>query len=266
MERLDSLSNKKPALKFKPKVVARKSQQDRTQTIKTPTEAKPKRADIRKQKPRVKNQQHSSNDNVISVGPLAQGAISLGNNQRYQASPYHGAGFVKREPGVDFTDDGVDDNGLIDINNPSITDELFPHKPPRDGSSPVIEETVSVDEDSKLQDDYSIIKNMLLSRDTDGDVKMEDDQQQQQQQPPQQQLNFLQLPKLPIDSTSEGLIGRINVHESGRVSLQIGEIQFDLSIGGELNSNESVWVLNPSNEVCYNIGDIKNRIIGTPNF
>lgn len=254
MERLDSLSNKKPALKFKPKVVARKSAQDRTPAIKTPTEAKPKRTDLRKLKPRPK-QQHS--DMVMSVGPLAQGAISLGG-QRYQTPAYRGGSFVKTEPGLDYDIDPNSD-GMVDINNPSITDALFPRKPPRDD-----EDDSPVEEETRLQEDYATIKNLLMNQDSQGDVKMEDDQEPSQPGP--LPLTFLQVPKLPLETGAEGLVGRLNVHQSGKVSLHIGDIQYDLSVGGHLNAQEALWILDSEGGLCHDMGSVKARVIGTPSF
>lgn len=245
MERLDSLAgNASTKLKFKPKAV-RRSQP--ASAVATPTQQATR---TNKQKPKPKPRAIKRDTSVASVGPLAQGAISL-NTQQRAAHFGSSSSLVKREP----VDGQHGDNGIIDIANPP-DDPLFPVRPTKEDHT---QEDIS--ESDQLQNDYKLLDSLFFSPAVDfqGDVKMEEGTEPVNKD--NTSYTFLQLPKLPIEAP-EGLIGKINKHASGKISLNIGEINFDLCIGGK--NNQLVWVIR-ENEVQM-LGSIQNRIVATPNF
>lgn len=77
---------------------------------------------------------------------------------------------------------------------------------------------------------------------------------------------FLQLPcSLPvIEGGNNGLVGKIRIHKSGKISMKIGKVKFDVSRGGSSDFVQDVVLVDPVNSHCYHVGSIKEKITAIP--
>jgi DNA-directed RNA polymerase III subunit RPC4 len=77
---------------------------------------------------------------------------------------------------------------------------------------------------------------------------------------------FLQLPcSLPIlENDVNGLIGKIRIHKSGKMTMKIGKVKFDVIRGGSSDFVQDVVLVDPINKTCYHVGNIKEKITAIP--
>lgn len=81
-------------------------------------------------------------------------------------------------------------------------------------------------------------------------------------------LFFMQLPcSLPVlEGGNDGQIGKIRIHKSGRMSLKIGKVKFDISRGGSSDFVQEVILVDPENGQCYHVGGVKDKITAVPHI
>lgn len=77
---------------------------------------------------------------------------------------------------------------------------------------------------------------------------------------------FLQLPcSLPIlENDKNGVIGKIRVHKSGKMTLKMGQVKFEILRGGSSDFIQDVVLVDPINGACYHVGNIKDKITAIP--
>lgn len=61
-----------------------------------------------------------------------------------------------------------------------------------------------------------------------------------------------------------GVIGTLRVHRSGKWSMKIGDVEFDVSGGGSSNFTQEVIAIDDEKKECYHLGSIGEKIIGAP--
>lgn len=79
-------------------------------------------------------------------------------------------------------------------------------------------------------------------------------------------LFFFQLPcSLPVlEGGLNGGVGKIRVHKSGKMTMKIGKVKFEITRGGSSDFIQEVVLVDPKNQHCYHIGNIKDKITAIP--
>lgn len=101
------------------------------------------------------------------------------------------------------------------------------------------------------------------------DVKSGEDTQSEQRQPEMKpSMFFMQLPcSLPVlEGGIDGQIGKIRIHKSGRMSMKIGKVKFDITRGGISDFVQEVVLVDPENGQCYHVGGVKDKITAVPHI
>ncbi|AWU75414.1 hypothetical protein CAS74_003756 [Pichia kudriavzevii] len=77
---------------------------------------------------------------------------------------------------------------------------------------------------------------------------------------------FLQLPcSLPVlENGTDGMVGKIRIHKSGKMTMKIGKVKFEISRGGSSDFVQEVVMVDPENGNCYHVGSIKEKITAIP--
>lgn len=63
-----------------------------------------------------------------------------------------------------------------------------------------------------------------------------------------------------------GEIGELRIHESGKITMKLGNIIFDVSKGGDASFVQNLVALDTENNVCWQLGDVQQRLVATPNL
>lgn len=338
-------------MKFKPKMVARRSKEERDANAPTivPEAAVPLnrttstrgRGGMRGGRGGRNGMDRNAGTHTVSSGPLSSGVVIVDSHSARKA---HDVRRLGNSPAPDFiknlkpkerslsplSDDEdafvVDGDTKINMSEEYTFEdsqtELFPvradrsdHKDP--GEQVVVKEEtrevtpvkleegeveeiklivdpqstlVSSEESSRLANDHRIItellqKSSISSTDQDGDTDMEI------QETPNQ-FFFLQLPKvLPAfkakdnqdtedkeqDKDINGQVGTLRYHKSGKITMKLGNIVFEVSRGGESEFLQDVVYVkesepNPSNNDAelgndpeiHHLGQIIEKIVVTP--
>lgn len=79
-------------------------------------------------------------------------------------------------------------------------------------------------------------------------------------------LFFLQLPcSLPVlEGGLDGMIGKIRIHKSGKMTMKIGSVKFEISRGGSSDFVQDVILVDNINDNCYHVGNIREKITAIP--
>ncbi|CAN3365394.1 DNA-directed RNA polymerase III subunit RPC4 [Diutina catenulata] len=268
--RLDSL--KKPSLKFKPKVVARKSEMERAKDAPVKTESPPARGGFsgrgRGRGGARGGRNRYEGTHVVSSGPLSAGSVSLGGSSTMNKlgltgdQVYNNGSEANEAP--DFLEEGTNE---IDMTRDSFDEPLFPVRAARDDvNAPSTEAaaaagskegTPTPDEDSKSPSplksetpQLEVIqekKKQLESKIIKVEEAAELDERSQMIEDHQKILDLLtsgtpepftmQLPALPdYAEGSEGQIGQIRLHQSGKITLDLGnDIIVDMTRGADVD-------------------------------
>ncbi|VEU24068.1 DEKNAAC105280 [Brettanomyces naardenensis] len=84
---------------------------------------------------------------------------------------------------------------------------------------------------------------------------------------------FLQLPSTlptfdnqPKSSSSlpKGIIGKLRYHKSGKLTMKIGNVVFDITRGGSTEFEQEIIAVNRSDRQCYHLGSVGEKMIATP--
>lgn len=65
-------------------------------------------------------------------------------------------------------------------------------------------------------------------------------------------------------SLPKGIIGKLQYHKSGRVTMKIGSSVFELSGGTPSTFAQEVMAVRPSSKECYHLGSVSQTVIVTP--
>ncbi|KAG0691213.1 RNA polymerase III subunit C53 [Pichia californica] len=103
-------------------------------------------------------------------------------------------------------------------------------------------------ENKQLQEDYNILSKNLKNLSIDNN------------------MFFMQLPcSLPIlEGELDGEIGKIRIHKSGKMTMKIGKVKFEILRGGSSDFRQDVMLVNKENNESYHIGNIKEKITAIP--
>lgn len=103
-------------------------------------------------------------------------------------------------------------------------------------------------ENEKLTEDYNILSNDLKNLNLKNN------------------MFFMQLPcSLPIiDGNLNGKIGKIRIHKSGKLTMKIGKVKFEILRGGSSDFRQDVVLVDNENNNCYHVGNIKEKITAIP--
>ena len=79
-------------------------------------------------------------------------------------------------------------------------------------------------------------------------------------------LFFMQFPcSLPIlEGGENGKIGKIQIHKSGKMTMKIGKVKFEILRGGSSDFVQEVVLIDSKNKYCYHVGGIKDKITAIP--
>lgn len=64
----------------------------------------------------------------------------------------------------------------------------------------------------------------------------------------------------------EGLIGRLDVYQNGRVLLKLGSTPFDITDGCETSFLQQVMVLDATDQTAQCLGELESKVVATPNL
>lgn len=103
-------------------------------------------------------------------------------------------------------------------------------------------------ENKQLKDDYTILSKNLKNLDLDNN------------------MFFLQLPcSLPVfEGGLDGQIGKIRIHKSGKMTMKIGKVKFEILRGGSSEFRQDVVLVDKEQGSCYHVGNIKDKITAIP--
>lgn len=81
-------------------------------------------------------------------------------------------------------------------------------------------------------------------------------------------LFFLQLPcSLPVlEGGISGAVGKIRVHKSGKMTMKIGKVKFEVTRGGSTDFVQDLVLVDAENQRCYHIGNVKDKITAIPHI
>lgn len=81
-------------------------------------------------------------------------------------------------------------------------------------------------------------------------------------------LFFIQLPcSLPVlEGGISGAVGKIRVHKSGKMTMKIGKVKFEVTRGGSSDFVQDLVLVDAENQRCYRIGNVKDKITAIPHI
>lgn len=330
--RLESLTpkknNGKPSLKFKPKVVERKSKEERDKTIKVKEEpSKPSRTFSKGAKPRSRDNYagtHVLSSGLFSSGTVSSGMSSSGFNkspQTFQSEESSQTGDFIRKLKLKQTNDNVDQEDLTKINMSQeykFAEEetiLFPLRPQRmDHNVTEAVDGITIKQEKPQETELQEI----LQNKADLETKVNQladtfDIQEKQKLINDYETTFetinhkfntndftlFQIPKVlpdylngtqylndapnPFASDVQqvcGQIGTLNIHKSGKISLNLGnDINLNVTSGAPAHFLQELIILNMKNDeikqehddieeqpqgIIHKLGVVDDKLVATP--
>ncbi|CAN3373929.1 DNA-directed RNA polymerase III subunit RPC4 [Diutina rugosa] len=314
--RLESLSKpSKPGLKFKPKAVKRKSEIERAKDAPSaPTvPTKPTRGAFRgrgRGGARGGRNRYEGT-HVVSSGPLSAGSVSLGGSSSMNKlgltgdQVYNNGSSEADAPQFLKADEPTE----IDMTHADFDEPLFPVRAARDDSNspePEVPGSVSLDGDSDTTRSPSPVKSETPALETIQEKKKElesklvqeteanasADEHSQMIADHQQILDMvthadappfiMHLPALPTYSGSSGEIGQLRLHQSGKVTMALGnDIVVDVTRGADVDFLQQLAHLQLTETVeedvdmvdghgrpvrgkLVSVAPVRGKVIGTP--
>lgn len=100
----------------------------------------------------------------------------------------------------------------------------------------------------QLNNDYNILSKSLKSLDMGNN------------------MFFMQFPcSLPIlEGGINGQIGKIRIHKSGKMTMKIGKVKFEVLRGGSSDFMQDIVLVDKEQGNCYHVGNIKEKITAIP--
>ncbi|GMF12623.1 unnamed protein product [[Candida] boidinii] len=65
---------------------------------------------------------------------------------------------------------------------------------------------------------------------------------------------------------NSGIVGKLRVHKSGKVTMKIGNVILDVTRGGAANLVQDLVAVNNIDKECHYLGRVGEKIIATPKF
>ncbi|KAH3663767.1 hypothetical protein OGAPHI_005169 [Ogataea philodendri] len=348
--RLDSISRPsgspsaggaaKQSLRFKPKVVARRTKEERDSNVPVATPGVSKKpaslAKTVQRTQKLSGPRHLQNTKVVMAGPLSQGAVSVsntGHSDRHRIVKKSSESLnlaqslksqVAKQPkqNADYDDSDDDTETKIDLGQSydwnDVNTQLFPVRAERQQHFEYGEEAIP---DTSIKTEFhrevSVIPDSEpSSREQSVEIKKEDPEATLSIVPDEKEnvgvsnndyqtrieaarleedyreivhrlenadiaqdgndMLFLQLPE-NLDSISSaaeikpeesvdmdsGVIGKIRVHQSGKVTIQMGATILDVTRGGVTQTVQSIVHLDQENKQCIEIGNVGEKLIAS---
>lgn len=103
-------------------------------------------------------------------------------------------------------------------------------------------------ETKQMEEDYNILSKNLKSLDLENN------------------MFFLQVPcSLPVfEGGLDGQIGKIRIHKSGKMTMNIGKVKFEVLRGGSSDFRQDVVLVDKEKGSCYHVGNVKDKITAIP--
>jgi len=67
-----------------------------------------------------------------------------------------------------------------------------------------------------------------------------------------------------LQQASDGYLGKLRVHQSGRVTMLVGGLQFDVTPGLDVMCHQHAMVFQPNTKQCSIMGNVHRRMVVTP--
>ena len=69
-----------------------------------------------------------------------------------------------------------------------------------------------------------------------------------------------------LTKVPKGQIGKLRIHKSGKMKLQLGNIIYDVLPGNTQNALEQVTAITEERKQIYNLGEISKRLLCIPDM